>query len=698
MFAIACSFVVGIVLLVCLPVLPSTTLLLLLSVISILLYWLGRRCQLFFSCFWILFGFVWASWITKQQLSLQIPEKWLHRPVIIKGIVDSFPKYYSTKQQFVVAVNELQLEKQAIHRHFNALVSRYHGVLPVVIGQQVSLPVFLSTDHGLLNPGGVDYQRWLFSRRIHVLATVDMRRRAVLVQPQPNLLSGWRQHIAKQINNSGVQKDVQGLIQALIIGVRGQIDSGQRQVLQQTGTSHLLAISGLHIGLLATLVFWLTLRLGAQLPVIINYISLPQLAAITAIMAVLLYSGLAGFALPTQRALLMLALFMLAIVSQRYILAWHSWSCALLLVTIYDPLSVLNVGFWLSFTAVAWLIFYRQVVVTKRQRWQHWYYVQYVLIMGMMPLNVYFFQRQAMYAWLANIIAVPLVGFVVVPLCLFAVLLDLIMPGWASSIFQLAAWFLNYLLKLLAWILTLPSAVHYHAAVDGWVLMLAMLGVWILLCPPALPARWLGLIALLPLVLNPKLPEQTLQMTVLDVHKGLLCVLRTHHHSMVIDIATGRYDQQVLPRFERSVGMQTIDKTIKDRNQAIRACQQRLAWGWDGIDFRWHPIQGPQHQHFCGFTATIGAESFTVVGPAYASKGAGVASAKTLIVRKQAQAWQRWYHPHHIIYSKHRSWKHRDGILTTGEAGAITLTLSTEKHIISKNFSHKWRRSDDLKG
>ncbi|HEB77805.1 MAG TPA: DUF4131 domain-containing protein, partial [Methylothermaceae bacterium] len=230
----------------------------------------------------------------------------------------------------------------------------WYGGLEVHIGEIWQLTVRLKSPRGFHNPGGFDYERWLFARGIGATGYVRSGNANRLLRPAQGI-DALRQRLATAIERSLDESPVRGLVQALALGARSGISQSQWQVLRDTGTVHLVAISGLHVGLVAGMLLWLgrwlwlhfgTWRLSADMA-----------AAGLALLGACGYAALAGFSLPTQRALIMLGVALAAWVWRRHCSPWQGFSLALLGVCLWDPLSPLRSGFWLSFAAVAWILF-----------------------------------------------------------------------------------------------------------------------------------------------------------------------------------------------------------------------------------------------------------------------------------------------------------------------------------------------------
>jgi competence protein ComEC len=250
-----------------------------------------------------------------------------------------------------------------------------------------------------------------------------------------------------------------------------------------------------------------------------------------------LYAALAGFFVPTQRAVIMLAVAMLALLAQRNTRPLHILATALFTVLVIDPLAVLSAGLWLSFIAVALIIYTVSGRLGKLKFMWETIKLNGVMSLGLAPLTLLFFQQVSLISPVANVVAVPVISFLVVPLALLAVLLMLISDTLASGLFWLVDWLLQKLQWFFDTLAALPFAIINHAQPSLWALGFALLSVLILLAPRGFPARYLGLVFLLPLIFteNPKPATGDIKLTLLDVGQGLSVVIQTAEHWLVYD-------------------------------------------------------------------------------------------------------------------------------------------------------------------
>jgi competence protein ComEC len=251
------------------------------------------------------------------------------------------------------------------------------------------------------------------------------------------------------------------LVQALVIGDRSGFDQDDWEVLTRTGTNHLVAISGLHVGLIAGGVFFLVRWLWSRSAVLTVAFAAPRAAAVGGLIAALGYAGLAGFAVSTQRALVMIAVVFAALFWQRTLRPYHALVLALVGVLLVDPgVRSCRPAFWLSFGAVAVLLFSLGHRLPSRDLWTRWGRAQWAVGIGLLPLLFLLFGRASLVAPPVNLVAVPLFSLILLPLVLVTSLLSLIpglgaVPWWPL---QWTAHLLGWCLDGLAWIAALPWA------------------------------------------------------------------------------------------------------------------------------------------------------------------------------------------------------------------------------------------------
>ncbi len=551
------AFVTGILVVQQLSVLPANDWLLALLVFTGFLAFLRQWRLMFFTI-----GMLWAIFFASHRLTQVLPGHLQGLPIRVTGQVIGIPRHDDRRVRFDFAVSNSDYPIPAKIR-----LSWFSSDEIIKSGQYWQMTVKLKKPHGRMNPGSFDYQRWLFVHNIGATGYVRHMPAAVLLETSSRWKSigSLRQFIADQMTTLLAESDYAGLIKALSIGVKDGITEQQWDVFRKTGSVHLLAISGLHIGLISGLVYFLMQQLAIQL----LFVSPQKFAAIMAMLVALFYSALAGFSIPTQRSLIMLMIAMSAITLQRNTSVFNTLAVAMLAVLLVDPLSVLSAGFWLSFLAVTLIVYCIAGRLGKAKRFLLMIKIHCVTAIGLSPLLLYYFQQLSVIAPLANFIAVPVISVLLVPLCFLAVLLIFVSNDLAAPVLLLIEQLLHYLWIVLAYMADLPYASLTTAAKPFYMLPFALLGVFILLAPRGIPARWLGCVMLLPLFLfkqdKPALGDS--QLTLLDVGQGLATVIETAHHSLIFDTGA-KYSERsnmgrsvVIP-FLQFKGIDTVDTLL----------------------------------------------------------------------------------------------------------------------------------------
>ncbi len=561
-------------------------------------------------------GLLWSLIFAFHIMNSSLPKSKLQKIITVKGYILSVLHKDELREKFLFADGKTIMQ-----------LSWYGDYPDLKNGDKWRLQVKLKKPYGSMNPGEFDYEKYLFQHHIRAIGYV---RNSSLNQ---RLSSHWfhhpisrfRQYLAAGIRQALDDEPLTGIIIALVVGERNDLTAAEWQVFRNTGTSHLTAISGLHIGLVAGLIFLFAQFIWRRIPKLTLYLPAPKAGAIGAILGALFYSGMAGFALPTERAVIMISVFSLALLLSRNIKPWHAFFIALFFVCFINPLASLTIGFWLSFAAVAVLIYCFSGRVAARGLWWKWGRSQLVVGIGLLPLSLMSFQQFSLGSFLANIVAIPIVGCVVVPLSLLGSLIWLISASLGGWILLLAEKILQLLWLLLSWLAAQPWLIWHHALANGWVLLTAIVGCLLLLAPKGVPARFLGLIWLLPLIFyTPPGPKSAGEVwfTLLDVGQGLATVVRTKQHVLIYDTGPKYSDSfdagsaMVVPFLYKQginrVSMLVVSHGDNDHiggaasvlqmvrvkkimssvpkkfqpNYRARHCWAGQHWRWDGVDFQ----------------------------------------------------------------------------------------------------------------
>lgn len=482
-------------------------------------------------------GFLWAQIHVCQLLCDPFPERFAGMDLELTGRIAGLPGETGDGSRFLFRVEGTRSNDRDIG--FDGLVrlSWYQDAPRLLAGERWRLVARLKPPHGFANPGGFDYERWLFQQGIKATGYVRGSDENLLLKPGSggHIIDRWRQGLRDRIGDILGNSTGEGLVRALVLGDRSGLDPEQWEVLTRTGTNHLIAISGLHVGIVAGFLFFLSRWAWSRSARLSLLIAAPRAAAVAALTGAVAYSALAGFAVSTQRALIMLSVVLGAVLLSRTIRPVSGIALALLGVLIADPLAVLSYGFWLSFGAVAALLYALGQRLGSRGLWTKWGQAQWAVALGLLPLLFLLFGRASLIAPLVNLVAVPLFSLVLLPAVLLSSLIGLA-PGLGLPL-ELSAQVLEWGFGLLE-----AAAGWTRAAITLswrplWVWAAAFAGVALLLGPRGLPGRWLGLLLLLPLPLaGPPAPGfGEARFTLLDVGQGLSAVVRTRDHTLVYD-------------------------------------------------------------------------------------------------------------------------------------------------------------------
>ncbi|MGB9107352.1 MAG: ComEC/Rec2 family competence protein, partial [Telluria sp.] len=447
------GFTAGILALQSSPSLPSPAVMSACAVCAIACIVLARRCKpvakaCAAACAGILLGSAWAALLAHQALSHQLAVADEGRDLTVVGIVDSLPYRFEQGLRFNLLVEpsdtpgatvppRIALSWYADRAGANGVPAQ---LLP---GERWRLTVRLQRPHGNANPGGFDYEAWLLEQGVRATGYVradDANARLDTFVPRVGtLVERTRAILRDRILDALRDKQYAGVIVALVIGDQRGIGQSDWQVFNRTGIGHLISISGLHITMIAGLValavasLWRrSFFLDAQLPLVLPA---QKVAALAGALAALLYVLLAGFGVPAQRTLYMLCVVALALWTGRLSSITHVLCAALGVVLVIDPWAVLWPGFWLSFGAVAVILFgsHGRIVAQAqglRANLKMAGQTQWSVTLGLVPLTMLLFGQVSLVSPLANAVAIPLVSFVVAPLALLGSLLPAPMCGW----------------------------------------------------------------------------------------------------------------------------------------------------------------------------------------------------------------------------------------------------------------------------
>ena len=587
-------------------------------------------------------GFLWAFFRADIILSNELDKAIEGETVIITGKVVSLPETVNSGVRFEFQVAEIKSQDgHSLRNPGKVRLSWYQQYDLMQPGSHWRLYVRLKRPHGFRNPGSFNYERWLFQHRIRAVGYVRNKEQNDLIhKASPFSVNYQRHHLRELINTSHLADFEKSFMHALGLGDRSKILAKNRQILTQTGTMHLLAISGLHIGLVAWLFFILGRWLWAFSGSLPLRMPAQKFAALASLSGALMYAILAGFSIPTQRAFIMLSVWMLSLFFNRKYAGSDIIIISLLLVLIIDPFSVLDTGFWLSFIAIS-IIAYGMTcrvqtnISAWRNIWWKWGRIQYLVAVGLFPALILWFQQYPLVSIFANIIAVPYVSLIVVPLVLLGIILLPFIFPIGEFVLQLAGQALEFIWPFLEYLSSLEFNLWHSASPSPLAFIAGMIGILILLLPKGVPVRWVGMFWLVPLLFpHSKAPETgNFWFTQLDVGQGLASVIQTQNHALIYDTGdkfSKRFNaadaviipylqyrnithpdllivshkdrdhsggvKNLLAKYPKIQVLTSVEKEIVHTN--VDKCVEGQKWQWDGVQFE--ILSPPPHKKYQG--------------------------------------------------------------------------------------------------
>lgn len=571
-------------------------------------------------------GFFWSTIYIHRMMSWSLSKDQEGIKLAITGHVSSIPVLRDSGVDFEFDTDTLGRQQLKVR----IKLSYYHGKEingnNVAIGDKWRLMVKLKRPHGMLNPGGWDFEKQLFLRRIRATGHVIFGEHNYILESSPYsyFIGRLRSLVINRIERIVGDNQKAAIIIALVVGYNGKIDKKSWDVFCETGTGHLVAVSGLHISLVAGFIFLLIKflwKLSSRLPLLIPA---QELATLISFVVGLVYAVISGFAIPTQRALIGLSVFVSAALARRRIPSWSSWFLAIFIVLWSNPLAIMAPGFWLSFMAVAAILYvvsYR--IYRKKIGWfANFFRIQLAVSLVLMPFTLLFFQQVSLVSLVSNFVAIPMFGFLIIPIALSGALLIFVgrigdfLLLISARLLDVSWWWLELLLD------RFPCNWNYSLE-NIWIFIAFLGGTILLLAPRGFPAKYLGMIWMIPLFfysVPAPLNKGDLWFTLLDAGQGLAAVVRTKNHCLLYDTGPKFYSgtdagARIVIPYLQHIGVRKLDMVVvshgdNDHSGGLNSIIQKLPivdlitsqpdhrfpafsrkcfsgqhWRWDGVDF-----------------------------------------------------------------------------------------------------------------
>ncbi|HEX5047753.1 MAG TPA: DNA internalization-related competence protein ComEC/Rec2 [Gammaproteobacteria bacterium] len=690
---------------------------------------------------WVVFallGFGWTALTAGGRLDGRLPIAQLGQDFPLAGFVDGFPVAAPGQATFSFTVTE----PRPAGVPSRVRLTWYDPPPALTAGAELAIVARLRPPRGLRNPGGFDYERWLlvngfgasgYVRSGEVVEDgVGPRGRTAASQASSSQPRGrnretlgrtwlaFRATLAERIAAGSPDADSAALLTALAIGERHLFSDEHWADFRRTGTSHLVAVSGTHVGLFGAVVFFVLRWLWIRLPQVVGRYDL-EAAALASAAATAYYAALTGFAVPAQRSLLMIVVALALLASRRRVGVSQGLSAALLAVLVVDPFAPLAASFWLSFVAVAIVLL---LAAPRRVRREGEYRVrriaralrdavalQWSIGLALLPLTAWYFGEISTAGSLVNLAAIPWFNFVLVPLTLLATLacsFDALASTVAPPLLHAAGVLAGYTVTALHAVAAQPWAAVTVPARAG-ALALAAAGALLALPAHALPGRRLAWLALVPMFLDrpAPLPPGAAEVTVLDVGHGLAVVAATHAHRLLFDAGPtfpsgfDSGEQVVLPALA-ALGGRGLDALIvshADNDHAGGAaavaaaypsarvlhgpdvtalggeiCARGQEWEWDGVRFEiLHPppegFAARGNESSCVLKVTAAGGSVLITGDIEARGEAALAP----LAAARADV---------IVVPHHGS--------ATSSSAALVRAVGARYAIVSAGYANRW--------
>ncbi len=415
----------------------------------------------------------------------------------IRALIISSPIFKKHHLSFIVKLHCLDRHKAS----GNVKISWYGTRKAVYRNDIWQLKVHLLSSKKVPAYHTFDYGKWLAIHNIQAVGYVKNANINQLLHRNhhsfKNLIFRSRKKLAYEIYHclkNTKFKFMAGLLSALTVGLKTHVSQAQWQIFRNTGTSHLMAISGLHIGLCAFFSFYLAVFLWCRSEFLILLLPAQKAGLIVSWVCSALYTLFSGFALPSQRAFIMISLIIMAKLVGRHISLARSLSQAFVIILLFEPLAFISASFWLSFFAVFLIVFSLSGRLNPYMNlwWKH-FRLQWLITLGLMPLTLWFFQKTSLIAIVANMIAIPMVTFAIAPLALVGCVISLFSHFVSCWLFYIAAILLKILMLYLSFLQKLPDSVWHFQLQDMSQLLALSTGILLIMLPKGIPIRFMGI-------------------------------------------------------------------------------------------------------------------------------------------------------------------------------------------------------------
>ncbi|WP_216231470.1 DNA internalization-related competence protein ComEC/Rec2 [Polynucleobacter sp. MWH-Jannik1A5] len=548
-------------------------------------------------------GFAWNAQYAESRLKNILAIEFEGKELNLQGRVAALPQSNSSGAKFTFEVNEVSLGKEKLERFPKRIYLSWQpawrnpqAVPEIIPGQRWMFKAKLKRPYGSLNPYTFDFERWSFHQDFGASGSIRLGKLLVdqdiswaEIELRMELMR-WnlRQKIRPMLPSDARYV---GVLIALVMGDQNAINQDDWQVFNATGIGHLISISGLHVTMLA--------GVGASFAAFIwrrrtwpLIAPVSKVAAVSGFITAFVYAWLAGFQIPAQRTMYMVGVVAFALWTGRNPRSFDIWWWALAFVLLVDPMAPYTPGFWLSFGAVAAILYAMGDssgllgVPTGKELEVHWQQrmlqalkeacrVQAVVTLSLLPFTLYWFYQVSIVSPLANAFAIPLVSYIVTPLAILGAMLPELIGRWLIWPAHAA---MEYLAVVLEWMAGWSWSVVWSKQPEWWALLISGLGIVYAIRPGDILDAWkwrvLGIAFCIPLFAPAIQPLSSFLLghgefraSVLDIGQGTAVLIETKNRRLLYDTGPiqGKKDdagQRIILPYLRGTGIDHIDRMV----------------------------------------------------------------------------------------------------------------------------------------
>ncbi len=391
----------------------------------------------------------------------------------IVGLIDESPIINKDRLKFILQVRTLGEDKDNTFPVTGKIRVTARGNFPdISIGDKVSFTGKIRSIRNFNNPGGFDYKKYMAFKKIWGTSYVRGKDLIVIKRNSgkgiDKTIADARSRISDLIDSTG-EGDNRGVLKALIIGDKNSISKNLKESFNRAGVGHILAISGLHIGIVATVAFFFFKWILSYFKYFLWNALTIKIAAVLSLFPVVIYGLLSGMSPSTQRAVIMVTVFLMTFLFEREHDSINTLAIAAMIILVVHPPSLFSISFQLSFIAVLAIIYglsririksktRKQGLFQLRKKVYLFLLTSLFAILGTLPLLMLYFNQVSFVGLLANLLIIPIIGFIVVPLGLFSVLLYPVSVYGAAWCITANSELLAKALDIVIWFSDLPFA------------------------------------------------------------------------------------------------------------------------------------------------------------------------------------------------------------------------------------------------